>query len=216
MNCRDKQTAATAAHWYSNCCMAAARLLAVATLLFLHATLGATQANCKDLLKPLVLSDNSPIFGKWVLNVAASDQPALLNMLATVKSSWVDVVASPGRVLATHYADRLTNPDRCVQGVAHGSFCDSSTHTTFNIEGQETKHEGSFYETCADCMLSKSTTLTPDGQPGGNFLFLWTRTGQLDASVVEKFKQQVACLNMNPEYHFGTVSDLCPDERAAA
>lgn len=198
--------------------MAAAQLLAVVgTLLALHAA--QSQDDCKDLVKPLVLDSHSPIYGKWVLCAGAWDQPGLKNDLATVKSSWVELAASDEQgVLTIYWADRLrqeNKEDQCLQGVANGTISETSSHTTFNINGHTSYHEGKYYETCADCLLSEDTTLLPDGETKGRYLFLFTRTGQLDDSELERFKKQAECMKMYPEYHIGG-TDLCADEREAA
>jgi len=207
--------------------MAAAQLLAVAaTLLALHATqgttLGATLSGdeCKDLVKPLVLDSHSPIYGKWVLVSGAWDKPGLKADLSTVRSSWVELSASADQgVLTIYWADRLkqdNKEDQCLQGVANGSVSETSSHTTFNINGHTSYHEGKYYETCADCLLSEDTTLLPDGETKGRYLFLFTRSGQLDAAELETFKKQAECLKMYPEYYSGPSGDLCQDEREAA
>ncbi|KAF0033770.1 hypothetical protein F2P81_013836 [Scophthalmus maximus] len=83
---------------------------------------------------------------------------------------------------------------------------------TVNIHGHTSYHDGKYYETCADCLLSEDTTLLPDGKSKGRYLYLFTRTGTLEPSELEVFKKQAECLNFLPEYHFvGT--ELCPDDR---
>jgi len=171
-------------------------------------------------VKPLVLDSHSPIYGKWVLATGTWDKPGLKDDLSTVKSSWVELSASDDQaVLTIYWADRLkqeNKEDQCLQGVANGTISGTSSHTTFNILGHTSYHEGKYFETCAECLLSEDTTLLPDGETKGRYLFLFTRTGKIDEAELEKFKKQAECLKMYPEYYSGPSGDLCPDEREAA
>ncbi|KAF7661067.1 hypothetical protein LDENG_00268780 [Lucifuga dentata] len=184
----------------------------VVALLALASLGAASKLDCKDLVKPLVLDSHSPIYGKWVFHVGSWDQPGLRTDLATVKSSWVELSASSDSgVMTVYWADRL-NDGKCLQGVANATLTGMTTHATFNINGHTSYHDGKYYETCSDCLLSEDTTLLPDGKTKGRYLFLFTRTGALEPSDLETFKKQAECLNFLPEYHFvGT--DLCADNR---
>jgi len=183
---------------------------------------GRTQEDdpCKDLVKPLVLDSHSPIYGKWVLVSGAWDKPGLKNDLSTVRSSWVELSASEEEgVLTIYWADRLkqeNKEDQCLQGIANGTVSGTSSHTTFNINGHTSYHEGKYYETCSDCLLSEDTTLLPDGETKGRYLFLFTRTGQLEAAELETFKKQAECMKMYPEYYTGPDGELCPDDRVTS
>jgi len=204
--------------------MAAAQMFiaVAATLLALHATLGASQSQdqCKDLLKPLVIDSQSPIYGKWVWSAGAWNKPGLKNAVSTVKSSWVELSPTADQgVITIRWADRLKQEDKedlCLPGGSDMSVSGSSYQTTLNIMGQTSTHEGRYYETCADCLLNEDTTLLPNGEIKERYLLLFTRTGQLDAAELEKFKKQAECLKMYPEYHITGTGDLCPDEREAA
>ncbi|XP_030593778.1 uncharacterized protein LOC115785959 [Archocentrus centrarchus] len=180
------------------------------------ASLGvASKPDCKELVKPLVLDSHSPIYGKWVLHVASWDDPALKRDILSVNSSWVDVSASSeSGVITIYWADRL-NEDKCLQGIANATISGMTSHTTYNINGHTSYHDGKYYETCSDCLLSEDTTLLPDGKSKGRYFFLFTRTGALGPSELETFKKQAECLKFLPEYHF-TSTDLCPDEKAIA
>ncbi len=46
---------------------------------------------------------------------------------------------------------------------------------TVNINGHTSYHDGKYYETCADCLLSEDTTLLPDGKSKGRYLFLFSK-----------------------------------------
>ncbi|KAL7391521.1 hypothetical protein ABVT39_010476 [Epinephelus coioides] len=187
----------------------------VVALLALASLGAASELDCKDLVKPLVLDSHSPIYGKWVLHVGAWDQPGLKNDLSTVNSSWVDLSpSSDNGVMTIYWSDRL-GEDRCLQGIANATISGMTSHTTFIINGHTSYHDGKYYETCADCLLSEDTTLLPDGKSKGRYLFLFTRTGTLESSELETFKKQAECLKFYPEYHFGG-TELCPDEREPA
>lgn len=104
----------------------------------------------------------------------------------------------------------------------------NTTTISVVINGHTSYHEGKYYETCADCLLSEDTTLLPDGNSRGRYLFLfsksdpdlhyvlcysWTtlplcsfkaRTGKLEPSELETFKKQAECLQFPPEYFFGS------------
>lgn len=185
----------------------------LAALLTLASLGAAADLDCKDLVKPLVLDSHSPIYGKWVLHVGSWDKPELKDDLVSVKSSWIELSASTDDELLTIYwADRLQRDDNCLQGLTNGNISGITTHTTFVINGHTSYHEGKYYETCADCLLSEDTTLLPDGNSRGRYLFLFTRTGKLEPSELETFKKQAECLQFPPEYFFGS-TELCPDDR---
>ncbi|CAL8329573.1 unnamed protein product [Arctogadus glacialis] len=193
--------------------------LAVA-LLALTSLCVAAELDCDELVKPLVLDSHSPIYGKWVLHVGAWDEPGLKNELMTVKSSWVDLSASTDTgVMTIYWADRLKGKtdgeDKCLQGVANGTISGMTSHTTFNINGHTSYHEGKYYESCSECLLSEDTTLLPDGETKGRYLFLFTRTGGLEPAELEKYKKQAECLKFVPELFYGG-TDLCADEREPA
>lgn len=204
--------------------MAASQLAALQlTLLALFASLcvavddEAAHPDCAELLKPLVLDSHSPIYGKWVLSVAAWDRPGLKDDLITLKSAWIELSGSTDEgVLDVYWADRLTEGDgtKCLQGLANGTISGTTRHTTFNIQGHTSYHEGKYYETCADCLMSEDTTLLPESDKKGRYLFLFTKSGELPPSDLETFKKQAECLNMNPEMAiYGPTADLCPDDR---
>ncbi|XP_047447067.1 uncharacterized protein LOC125011782 [Mugil cephalus] len=187
----------------------------VVALLALASLSAASDLDCKELVKPRVLDSHSPIYGKWVLHVAGWDQPGLKTDLEVLDSSWVDLSASSdSNVLTIYWADRLKG-DKCLQGEANGTISGTTTHTTFIINGHTSYHDGKYYETCSDCLLSEDTTLLPDGKSKGRYIFLFTRTGALEPSELETFKKQAECLNFLPEYIFGG-TNLCPDERESA
>uniref|UniRef100_G3P723 Apolipoprotein M n=1 Tax=Gasterosteus aculeatus aculeatus TaxID=481459 RepID=G3P723_GASAC len=195
--------------------MDAQLVTALLALLALTSLGAASELDCKELVKPLVLDSHSPIYGKWVLHVGSWDKPGLKSDLVTVNGSWVDLSpSSDSGVISIYWSDRL-NGNRCLQGLANATITGMTSHTTFNINGHTSYHDGKYYETCADCLLSEDTTLLPDGKSKGRYLYLFTRTGTLEPSELETFKKQAECLNFLPEYHFGG-TELCPDNRVPA
>ncbi|XP_072244175.1 saxitoxin and tetrodotoxin-binding protein 1-like [Leuresthes tenuis] len=184
----------------------------VVALLALASLGAASEPDCKELVKPLVLDSHSPIYGKWVLHVGSWDEPSLKSDLVSVNSSWVELSpSSDNEDITLYWADRL-NEEKCLQGVANVTMSGMTSHTTFIINGHTSYHDGKYYATCSDCLLSEDTTVLPDGKSKGRYLFLFTRTGTLEPSELETFKKQAECLKFLPEYHFGG-TDLCPDVR---
>ncbi|KAJ0019329.1 hypothetical protein NQD34_006898 [Periophthalmus magnuspinnatus] len=192
--------------------MAPQLYISLLTLVFLRRA--TAEPECKNLVKPLVLDSHSPIYGKWVLHVASWDKEELKEDLFSVKTSLVELSAhSDNEHVTVYWADRIKD-DTCLQGLTNATISGMTFHTTFNINGHTSYHEGKYYETCADCLLSEDTTLLPDGNSKGRYLFLFTRTGKLEPSELETFKKQAECLKFLPEYFFGT-DELCPDQREA-
>ncbi|XP_068166075.1 saxitoxin and tetrodotoxin-binding protein 2-like [Antennarius striatus] len=187
----------------------------VVALLGLASLCAASEPDCKELVKPLMLDNHSPIYGKWVFHVGTWDKPGLKSDLVLVNSSWIELSASSdSTVMTLYWADRL-GADKCLQGTANATISGITSHATFNINGHTSYHDGKYYETCSDCLLSEDTTLLPDGKSKGRYFFLFTRTGDLEPSDLETFKKQAECLEFLPEYHFGG-KDLCPDDRETA
>lgn len=54
---------------------------------------------------------------------------------------------------------------------------------TVNINGHTSYHDGKYYETCSDCLLSEDTTLLPDGKSKGRYLFLYSEAFCLYAAI---------------------------------
>lgn len=50
-----------------------------------------------------------------------------------------------------------------------------SLRFTVIINGHTSYHDGKYYETCPDCLLSEDTTLLPDGKSKGRYLFLFSK-----------------------------------------
>ncbi|XP_061673223.1 uncharacterized protein LOC133499331 [Syngnathoides biaculeatus] len=190
-----------------------AQLLVVA--LAVASLCGAAEPDCEELVKPLQVDTHSPIFGKWVLHVGTWDDPGLRNDLVAANSSWIELSSSSkSGTVSLYWADRL-NDNKCLQGSADVTVSGMTSHFTFTINNHTSYHDGKYYATCPDCLLSEDTTLLPDGKSKGRYLFLFTRSGKLEPSELETFKKQATCLGFLQEYHF-LDSDLCPDDRKIA
>ncbi|KAK5619789.1 hypothetical protein CRENBAI_007315 [Crenichthys baileyi] len=77
------------------------------------------------------------------------------------------------------------------------------------------EHIGRFLETCADCMLwtdDAVAELNGETRKSRN-LYIFSKTGKLDASDLEVFKKQAKCLNLLPDLYFVETTDLCPEEK---
>lgn len=61
---------------------------------------------------------------------------------------------------------------------------------TVNINGHTSYHDGKFYETCSDCLLSEDTTLLPDGKSKGRYLFLFSKFLFPPSQIWEKKKKK--------------------------
>ncbi|XP_024908838.1 uncharacterized protein LOC103398126 isoform X2 [Cynoglossus semilaevis] len=149
--------------------------MAALVLLFLaliSLSAASESAECKELVKPLVLDSHSPIYGKWVLHIGTWDNVGLKNDLVSVNGSWVELSASSDSgVITIYWADRLN--EKCLQGTANATITGMTSHFTMNINGHTSYHDGKYYETCADCLLSEDTTLLPDGKSKGRYFFLF-------------------------------------------
>ncbi|XP_061624019.1 uncharacterized protein LOC133475331 [Phyllopteryx taeniolatus] len=192
--------------------MSAQLLVVVLAFTSLSAVAEPAAPDCKELVKPLQLDNHSPIFGKWVLHVGAWDEPGLKSDLVAANSSWIELSASSqSGTISLYWADRL-NDNKCLRGSADVTVSGMTSHFTFIINNHTSYHDGKYYSTCSECLLSEDTTLLPDGKSKGRYLFLFTRSGKLEPSELETFKKQAACLKFLPDYHF-LDSDLCPDDR---
>lgn len=118
-------------------------------LLALASLCAASDLDCKELVKPLVLDSHSPvsmtgfpgcqlhqhrsvvwmfflclhqIYGKWVLHVGSWDKPGLKNDLVSVTSAWLELSASSDSgFINLYWADRLYGQPRLMMiSYCHG------------------------------------------------------------------------------------------------
>merc|ERR1712168_354382 len=139
-------------------------VLLVVCVLALASLNTASAADCKDLIKPL--QDPGKIYGKWVLYVAGWDEPALKADIVSIKGSWIELAPTSDNTLMTIYwADRLSSiqgrsqDGNCLQGGSNITLKGTSYTTSFTIMGQTSYHDGKYYETCPDCLMSASSTI---------------------------------------------------------
>ncbi|XP_056143832.1 uncharacterized protein LOC130119354 [Lampris incognitus] len=186
-------------------------------LLALSCLGAASEPDCKELLKPLVLDDRSPLYGKWIFYAGTSDVEDFLKFLKTIKTSWIDIapIADSGNI-TLRWGDRIN--ENCVLGCINSTYADNSSEVSFKFNFYTSWHDGKYIETCPDCILwaDSAEISTSEGTKQGRNLFLYTRTGNLDDSQLEVFKKQAACLNFPQVFHFGGNKDLCPDEQHEA
>ena len=52
-----------------------------------------------------------------------------------------------------------------------------------NINGHTSYHDGKYYESCSNCLLSEDTTLLPDGKSKGRYLFLYSEAPCLYSAI---------------------------------
>ncbi|XP_078141494.1 uncharacterized protein LOC144539632 [Centroberyx gerrardi] len=193
--------------------MAVQLVLALLALCTLSAA--SSEPNCEELVKPL--QDRSPIFGKWIFHAGTSDNEEFLKGLKTIKNSWIHLAAiNNSDAMNLRWGDKIDG--KCIEAEVNSTFAGNSTMVTFNFNGSSSDHVGKYLETCPDCILwtDKSETVTNGETKKGRNLFLFTKTGKVEASQLEVFKKQAACLNFPSEFHFGEDTDLCPDEKEAA
>lgn len=74
---------------------------------------------------------------------------------------------------------------------------------TVNINGHTSYHDGKYYETCSDCLLSEDTTLLPDRSSKGRYLFLFSK-------VLPFLHFQCEVWNINSPYYVSCPSSLPP------
>lgn len=95
-------------------------------------------------------------------------------------------------------------------GNAHTAY--HVLHFTVNINGHTSYHDGKYYETCPDCLLSEDTTLLPDGKSKGRYLFLYSEALCL-YSVISSHIFCSGCISFSPTI---TISVACSFKPALA
>ncbi|XP_040011208.1 uncharacterized protein LOC120805228 [Xiphias gladius] len=184
-------------------------------LLALSSLTAASDPGCEELIKPL--EDRSQVSGKWIFHAGTADNTELLKELKTINSSWMELSPSSDTDNMTlHWGDKVDG--KCHYGGANFTFSENSTKVTFNFKSSTHEHVGKHLVTCPDCVVwtDNSVRLYNGETRKGRHLFLFTKSGELDASHLDVFKKQAACLNFPPDFHFGGTTDLCPGEKEAA
>ncbi|XP_030272654.1 uncharacterized protein LOC115581582 [Sparus aurata] len=181
-------------------------------LLALSSLTAAADPDCEELIKPL--EDRSKLPGKWIYTAGTSDNKELLEELKMVNSSWIELSPIPDSTdMTLRWGDKLN--EKCVHGSTNSTSTENSTSVTFHFNSTTHVHVGKHLQTCPDCILWTDNFVSEDKNTAttrkGRNLYLFTKTGALDASHLEEFKKQAACLNFQAEFHFGEATDLCPD-----
>ncbi|XP_069565513.1 uncharacterized protein [Brachyistius frenatus] len=183
-------------------------------LLGLFTLTAASDPDCEDLVKTEV--DPTKICGKWIFHTGTSDNGIARNALRAIHSSWLDIAPIPGsNEMTMRYGDKIDG--KCFQGAVNFIFSTNLTKVTFSFNASTHDHIGRHLVTCPDCLLwtDQSVSVENGQTKERRNLYLFTKSGTLDASHQDKFKKQAKCLNFPEELHFGTNTDLCPDEKEA-
>ncbi|KAI4819975.1 hypothetical protein KUCAC02_027975 [Chaenocephalus aceratus] len=185
-------------------------------LLALSSLTAASDPVCEDLLKPL--EDRSRVAGKWIFHAGVSDTEDLMSVLKTLNSSWIKLTPIPGSevVMTLRWGDKING--KCLYGSVNYTFSVNDTQGTFNFNGTDHGHIRTQLQSCTDCILWSDTTIRPGKEEviAGRSLYIFTKTGKLDDLDLEVVKQHAACLKFPPEFFFGDITDLCPEEEPAA
>ncbi|XP_051277307.1 uncharacterized protein LOC127375465 isoform X3 [Dicentrarchus labrax] len=181
-------------------------------LLAFSSLTAAADPECEELVKPL--EERSQISGKWIFHVGTSDNKDFLKEFKTITSSWIELSPIPdSEDMTLRWADKMMD-GKCHLGSTNCTFTGNSTKATFHFNSTTYENVGRHLVTCPDCLLWTDDSVMKgkngDTKKGRN-LYLLTKSGTLDASHLEHFKKQAACLNFPPEFHFGENKDLCPD-----
>ncbi|KAI9521583.1 hypothetical protein NQZ68_003737 [Dissostichus eleginoides] len=184
-------------------------------LLALSSLTAASDPVCEDLLKPL--ENRSRVAGKWIFHAGVSDTGDIMGVLKNVNSSWMKITPIPGSEdMTLRWGDKING--KCMYGGINYTFSGNDTKVTFNFKDTDHLHIGRHLGSCTDCILWTDTTVRPGKEEAitGRNLYIFTKTGKLDDLDLEVVKQQAACLKFPPEFFFGDITDLCPEEEPAA
>ncbi|XP_070992434.1 saxitoxin and tetrodotoxin-binding protein 2-like [Oncorhynchus clarkii lewisi] len=178
----------------------------VVSLLALASLNAASAPLCKELVKPLVLEDHTEIYGKWVYVMGSADHSVFQKALGTLKSSWIELSAtSDHQVVTLRWGDRIDG--KCLVGATNATI--SGTTSTVHIHLSE--HKGKYLETCPDCLLWSDTSR--NGDITGRYLLLFTRSGKMDPTYPDTYKNQAECLNFPETHHtYDGKTELFPDD----
>lgn len=176
-------------------------------LLALSSLAAAADPDCEELVK--TLEDRSQLPGKWIFYAGTSDNEVKLNELKTINSSWIELSLIPDtNDMTLGWGDRVG--EKCVTGVVNTTFSGNTTSVTFNYNGSSHEHVGRNLVACPDCTVWVDTSETTGKTGQSRNLYIFTKTGTLDAAHLEVFKKQAACLKFPSDFHFGGNTDLCP------
>ncbi|XP_071338834.1 uncharacterized protein [Trachinotus anak] len=186
-------------------------------LLALCSLTAASDPGCEELIKPL--EDRSGLSGKWIFLAGTSDNEDFLKDLKKINSSWIELSPIPDSDdMTLRWADKFEG--KCNYGSVNCTFSANSTKVTFYFNSSTHEHVGKHLMTCPECILwTDNSVMVENGETRkGRNLYLFTKSGKLDAAHLDVVKKQAACLNFPAEFHFGEGedTDLCPDEKEPA
>ncbi|XP_072244178.1 uncharacterized protein [Leuresthes tenuis] len=181
-------------------------------LLALSSLTAASDPGCDELTKPL--EDRSKIYGKWIFHSATSESEEQMKVLKTANSSLIEITPLPGSdEFNLHFADRLDG--NCLYGEGNSTTSGNFTKMTFYIKNTASyETSGKYLETCPDCVLWMEASVRKPKIIKS--LYLFTKTGKLDASQLAVFKKQAECFNITLDFYFPDTINLCPEEKEAA
>uniref|UniRef100_UPI0037E99762 uncharacterized protein n=1 Tax=Semicossyphus pulcher TaxID=241346 RepID=UPI0037E99762 len=184
-------------------------------LLALSSLTAADDSGCNELIKPL--QDRSRLSGQWIFVAGTSNDKEVLEELKISTSIWMELSLYPDRDdVNIHVAENVT--EECIYGKVNLTFSGNSTMISHNNSSTDGPKHWKHLATCPDCALWTDDSVSPgrnkETRAKARILFLFTRSGTLDAAQLEVFKKQAACLNFLSEFHFGELKDLCPDKKA--
>ncbi|XP_042187410.1 uncharacterized protein LOC121847934 isoform X2 [Oncorhynchus tshawytscha] len=105
------------------------------------------------------------------------------------------------------YWRTILSDGKCVVGATNATI--SGTTSTVHIHLSE--HKGQYLETCPDCLLWSDTSR--NGDITGRYLLLFTRSGKMDPTYLDTYKNQAECLNFPETHHtYDGETELCPDD----
>uniref|UniRef100_A0A3Q1AN77 Apolipoprotein M n=1 Tax=Amphiprion ocellaris TaxID=80972 RepID=A0A3Q1AN77_AMPOC len=181
-------------------------------LLALSSLTAASDPGCEELLK--ILEDRSKLHGKWIYYAGVSATEGI-NYLKSIQSSWIELSPIPDSDdMTLRYGDKMDG--KCVYGSVNATFSGNSTAVTFYYNSTTHEHVGKHLVTCPDCILWTDNSVGSGETKRGRNIYIFTKSGTLDASQLEVFKKQAQCLDFPTDIHFGENKDLCPDEKEAA
>ncbi|KAM3611069.1 uncharacterized protein V6R79_013008 [Siganus canaliculatus] len=158
--------------------------------------------------------DRSQITGKWIFAAGTTDHKEDLEALKSINSSWIDLTPIPdSEDMTLRWGDRHTNGN-CVHGSVNTTSLGNTTKVTFHFGNVTYEHTGRHLLSCSGCRVWIDTS-PREGKDGehrtARNLYIFTKSGTLDAQQLEFFKKQAECHDFGQEMYFLDNSVLCPD-----
>ncbi|XP_066506079.1 saxitoxin and tetrodotoxin-binding protein 2 [Hoplias malabaricus] len=169
----------------------------------------ASDPNCEDLLKPLVLEDDySSINGKWIFTEGIATHPLFTNILKTVNSSWIEFGPSS-------FTDTLT----LSQGNMLNGKCEFVTvnatvkNSNVLVSEKGVSSLGTFLPSCPDCLTMNFTSQMKNETL--NSIYLFMRKHRTSESDMDLYWKQAECLGFKkePQYSYDGVTEFCDKDK---